>query len=246
MKPARTRGLENAVSSPATGRGVRTRSSRGKRVEKSEAIRESLLNAAVEVVGEVGYANASIALITQRAGVGQGTFYNYFESRQEILDALLPSLGKDMLAHVKECALGGHSFAELEERSFRGFFDFLHRTPDFYRILTESDVFAPQGTATHFELVSRQYIRFLRHSWENGEFPAYREDELEAIAFILMSARQYLAKRYVVGDGGRTDLPERVAETYMKLVRFGLEGVAPQALPASSVRKPAARKKRKG
>jgi len=234
MKPARTRGLENAVSSPATGQGVRARSTRGKRVEKSEAIRESLLKAAVEVVGEVGYANASIALITQKAGVGQGTFYNYFGSRQEILDALLPSLGKDMLAHVKKCALGGRSFAELEERSFRGFFDFLHRTPDFYRILTESDVFAPQGTATHFELVSRQYIRFLRQSWENGEFPAYREDELEAIAFILMSAREYLAKRYVMGDGGRTELPERVAETYMKLVRFGLEGVPPKTPPAGS------------
>src|SRR5690606_32698911 len=115
MKPARTRKVESAVDSPASGQGVRTRSTRGKRVEKSEAIRESLLKAAVEVVGEVGYANASIALITQKAGVGQGTFYNYFESRQEILDALLPSLGKDMLAHVKKCALGGHSFAELEE-----------------------------------------------------------------------------------------------------------------------------------
>lgn len=222
------------ATAPAEVQGVRKRPARGKRVEKSEAIRKSLLEAAVAVVGEVGYANASVALITQKAGVGQGTFYNYFGSRQEILDALLPSLGKDMLAHIRKCALGGHSFAELEGRSFRGFFDFLRQTPDFYRILTESDVFAPQGTATHFEMVSRQYIRFLRRSWENGEFPAYGEDELEAIAFILMSAREYLAKRYVVGDGARTLLPERVAETYMKLVRFGLEGVPPPDRPESS------------
>lgn len=245
MKPESVRDIEGSVASPAEERGgARKRSPRRKRVEKSEAIRESLLKAAVEVVGEIGYANASIALITQRAGVGQGTFYNYFGSRQEILDALLPSLGKDMLVHIKKGALGGHSFAELEERSFRGFFDFLDQTPSFFRILTESDVFAPQGNALHFETVSRQYIRFLRHSWHNGEFPAYQEDELETIAFILMSARAYLAKRYVVGDGGQTTLPDRVADTYMKLVRFGLEGVAPPPSEAVAGNKAAVKKRR--
>lgn len=197
----------------------------GKRLEKSEAIRESLLKAAAEVVGEIGYANASVALITQKAGVGQGTFYNYFESRQEILDALLPALGKNMLTHIKKSALGGHSFAELEDRSFRGFFDFLEQTPHFFRILIESDVFAPGGHAQHFETVSTQYIRFLRQSHENGEFPAFREDELETIVFILMAARAYLAMHYVFGDGGRKALPDSVVNTYMKFVRYGLEGV---------------------
>lgn len=199
-----------------------------KRLEKSEAIREALLKAAGEVVGEVGYANASIALITQRAGVGLGTFYNYFSSRQEILDALLPALGRSMLTYIKKSALGGHSFGELEDRSFRGFFAFLHETPHFFRILNEADVFAPEGHARHFDAVSSQYQRFLRESLENGEFPAFRADELETIVFILMAARSYLAMRYAVNEDGSTrPLPEGVAETYMKFVRYGLEGVPP-------------------
>ena len=40
------------------------------------------------IVGELGYAGASVALITARADVAQGTFYNYFESRQDLLDQL--------------------------------------------------------------------------------------------------------------------------------------------------------------
>ena len=40
-----------------------------------------------------------ISLITQRAGVAQGTFYNHFKTRQDLLDQLLPALGKDMLEH---------------------------------------------------------------------------------------------------------------------------------------------------
>lgn len=200
----------------------------GRRLEKSEATRESLLKAAAEVVGEVGYANASIVLITQRAGVAQGTFYNYFESRQEILDALLPALGRNMLTYIKKGALGGHSFAELEERAFRGFFSFLLETPHFFRILNEAEHFAPEGHAQHFDNVSSQYIRFLKHSLDRGEFPAYREDELETIVYILMSARAYLALRYGHGESStREPLPDAVAQTYMKLVRYGLEGVPP-------------------
>jgi AcrR family transcriptional regulator len=198
------------------------------RLEKSELTRDALLAAAAEVVGEVGYANASIALITQKAGLGQGTFYNYFDSRQEILDELLPSMGKNMLAFIRKSALGGHSFAELEEGSFLAFFSFLNENSQFLRILNGAEMFAPQGHKKHFDTVSKQYMRFLRHSLQNGEFPAYRDDELEVIVYMLMAARSYLAMRYMFDDGRKNELPEAVTQTYMKFVRYGLEGVPPQ------------------
>jgi AcrR family transcriptional regulator len=230
IKNQKAAGTHVRLLRPATRRNdgaVEVR--RGKtRLEKSEMIRQALLKAAAEVVGEIGYANATIALITQRAGVGQGTFYNYFSSRQQILDELLPSLGKDMMAHIKKRALGGHNFAELEERSFAGFFAYLHKTPQFLRLLNGAEMFAEVGHKKHFDAVSTQYIHFLRHSLEAGEFPAYHEDELEAIAFMLMAARSYLAMHYVFGEGGeQRELPESVAQTYMKFVLYGLEGVPP-------------------
>src|SRR3546814_5250161 len=87
------------------------------RVEKSELVRETLLWATAEVVGEVGYAAASITRITQKAGVAQGTFYNYFATRQEILDTLLPDVGEKMRQHIRERALGGHGFRSEEHTS---------------------------------------------------------------------------------------------------------------------------------
>lgn len=196
----------------------------GSRTEKSELIRQALVRAASEVVGEVGYANASISLITQRAGVAQGTFYNYFRSRQDILDHLLPETGARMLAHVRESAIGGQSFAELEERSFRAFFSFLKETPHFFRVLNESESFAPAGHRRHFDTVSRRYLRFLKQSLRNGEFPSFSESELEVIVHILMAARSYLALRYTGGKGEFKDIPPRVVRTYMKFVLHGLQG----------------------
>lgn len=199
------------------------------RLEKSELIRDALLRAAADVVGEVGYANASIALITQRAGVGQGTFYNYFDSRQEILDELLPSIGNNMLAYIRKMATGGHNFDELEDRSFRAFFAFLNENPQFLRILNGAEMFAPAGHKKHLDNVSKQYTNFLQRSLENGEFPGYTKDDLEVIVFMLMAARSYLAMHYVLGADGVIELPESIISTYMKFVRYGLEGVPPTA-----------------
>lgn len=212
------------MSDDAAGGAVRDWRDAGSRSEKSELIREALLRAATEVVGEVGYANASISLITQRARVAQGTFYNYFRSRQDILDQLLPDMGARMLAHVRESALGGSSFEELEERSFRAFFSFLKANPHFFRVLNEAESFAPAGHKRHFDTVSRRYLRFLKHSQRNGEFPAFSESELEVIVHILMAARSYLALRYTSGKDGIKDIPARVVRTYMKFVLHGLLG----------------------
>ena len=207
---------------------------RKSRIEQSELIRGRLFKAAADVVGKVGYAAASIALITQKAGVAQGTFYNYFESRQDLLDRLLPALGDQMLAHVRKCALGGHNFAELEERSFQGFFSYLRETPAFLRILNEGENYAPVGYKRYFETLTKGYVKFLQRSLRNGEFPAYGEGELEAIAFILISARSYLPVRFAgkngkngkngKGDKGDRDLPIWLVKTYMKFVRYGLQG----------------------
>ncbi len=218
---------------------------RGSRLEKSELLRDALLQAAAAVVGEVGYANASIALITAKVGVAQGTFYNYFDSRQDILDKLLPTLGEKMLAHIKQCASGGANYTEIEERIFRGFFSFLEKAPHFSRILNEAESFAPVGHKRHFENVSRKYLHLFHRSKLEGEFPNYSEEELEVVVFILLAARSYLALRYVNGTEQKTTLPEWVAKTYMKFVRYGLEGVQPGSQPSAPANKMKTRKKAK-
>lgn len=225
--------MADAISSARGSRagGVSRKGARrpkATREEKSERIRRELFRAAAEIVGEVGYAGASITLITQRAGVAQGTFYNYFESRQDLLDKLLPELGEQMRLHIREAALRApHNFAELERSGFEAFFGFLKENPHFLRILNEAESYALAGYQKHFEATAKDYVRFLGRAQRNGEFPGYEEHELEAIAFILMAARSYLAVRYLGQHINRrrlTKLPPAVVDTYMKFVLHGLQG----------------------
>src|ERR1700740_3842781 len=84
------------------------------RAQKSEEARAALFQAAAEIVGEYGYADASITRITQRANLAHGTFYHYFASRQDIFDELLPVLGAQMMEHIRHRAVGGKTFLERE------------------------------------------------------------------------------------------------------------------------------------
>jgi len=56
---------------------------------KRERTRQALLDAARTLVYERGHERISIQDITERADVGLGTFYNYFESKQAVFEAVL-------------------------------------------------------------------------------------------------------------------------------------------------------------
>lgn len=199
------------------------------RGERSLLIREALFRAAAEVVGETGYQGASVALITQRAEVAQGTFYNHFTNRQDILDQLLPAIGQEMLDYVRECAKKGNTASEKEELSLVGFFDFLKLNPHFFRILNEAESFAPKAYRAHLDLVSKGYVAFLARSREHGELGHFDDQELEVVAFILMAARSYLAWRYLYGAEQHDTLPRWVIDAYMKFVRNGFSSLKPAA-----------------
>lgn len=197
------------------------------RNERGRLIHEALFIAAAEIVGERGYEDTSITLITQRVGVAQGTFYNYFESRQDILDQLLPRLGKEMLSYVGQCSRQGRTMLEREELGFRGFYTFLKVHPHFFRILNEAPSFAPKAYQAHIELVRDGYMRFLKRAKGNGEIKGFDDKEIEVAAFVMMGARLYLGHyAALTGNDGDPDIPEWVTQAYCKLIAHGLTGAA--------------------
>src|SRR5262249_52896863 len=106
------------------------------RVERNAWTKQKIFDAATKVVGKYGYAEASVARITEQAGVAQGTFYNHFENRQELLEQLLPKIGLDMVRFIHARTGTAHTARQEIER-FSAFFDFILEVPEFLRILNE-------------------------------------------------------------------------------------------------------------
>jgi len=217
-----------ARTPPASTAKPPVRRPRLRREEKAEQVRQALFDAAARVVGKHGYAGASISRITTLAGVAQGTFYNYFASRQDLLDQLLPAMGEEMLAHIAAAVREERDEFLREEKRFRAFFAFLQKRPAFLRILNEAEVYAPRGFRQHFANIAAGYRRALERAQGRGALPGFARDEIEPLVFLLMAARSYTSLRYAQAGGGRVKAPpESLMRAYAKLIRHGLSGVAP-------------------
>lgn len=191
------------------------------RQERAENLKKKIFEAAAKVVGVFGYAEASIGRITDEAGIAQGTFYLYFESRQALFDVLLPHVGEDMVLFIGKKVKGAQTFFEVEERGFRAFFEYQRLNPWFFRVLNEAEVAAPIAHAAHMKLLSDRYVKSLSRSVEKGEIKNFTTEELETLAYLFQAARSYLYLCHIKGKK-RKKLPDAVVETYMKIIRNGL------------------------
>jgi AcrR family transcriptional regulator len=194
-----------------------------KRSEKNDAVKRRIFSAAAKVVGRFGYADASVARITELAGVAQGTFYNHFENRQQLLDQLLPGVGRDMLEFIRDKIDRESSEAEKEVARFNAFFEFLRKVPEFLRILNEAEFFAPSGYHQHLDNITKSYVATLKKARDKKQIAIYSDEELEVIVNVLMGARGYLSRRYAYGEDGEViQIPNYVESAYKKLILHGL------------------------
>jgi AcrR family transcriptional regulator len=180
--------------------------------------RQRLLVAAEHVFAELGYHDASIVKITEAAGVGQGTFYLYFASKQEIFDELVRDLNSRVRHAMKEASSKGTTRLESELLGFGAYFRFTTEHPALYRIIRQAEFVSPKMLRYHYDKLSEGYIEGLRAAMERGEIGAI---DPEVTAYALMAAGELLGMRWILwGDGS---IPEHVSAELARIVRCVLE-----------------------
>lgn len=95
------RAVLDAVESVATGLVRRDGHEEHPLGAKAARTRARLLHAARDVFAERGYQGSSVAIITERAQVGAGTFYQYFRDRGDVLTALVTEGVVHALADIR-------------------------------------------------------------------------------------------------------------------------------------------------
>ncbi|HEY5540308.1 MAG TPA: TetR/AcrR family transcriptional regulator [Coriobacteriia bacterium] len=110
------------------------------RIVDRTARRAELASAAARVFTERGVANTAVSDIVKAAGVAQGTFYLYFDSKDDVVLAVVEQMGGEMLAAIENAvsASGTTAVAKLlglrdvlvsfdEDPTAVALADFIHR-----------------------------------------------------------------------------------------------------------------------
>ncbi|HEY5710529.1 MAG TPA: TetR/AcrR family transcriptional regulator [Allosphingosinicella sp.] len=187
------------------------------RTERGRRTVRKLLEAAAQEFGERGYHEAAITGITQRAGVALGTFYTYFESKEELFRALVRDMSRATRAHVAEAVRGAPDRIAAERIGLAAFIGFTRQHPELYRIIEEAQFVAEDCYREHYLTFVEGYREGLAAAAARGEI-GEGPDELRAWALIGMSV--FLGMRYAIWNADMD--PAEVADHAIDLVSEGL------------------------
>jgi AcrR family transcriptional regulator len=186
---------------------------------KGQRTRTRLLEAAERVFAELGYNDASIVKITEAAGVGQGTFYLYFQGKSEIFDELVRDLNHRVRRAMTEAAEQGGTRIESELLGFRAFFRFTAEHPALYRIIRQAEFASPQTLQFHYDRIVEGYVAALERAMDTGEVE--RRDP-EVLAWALMGIGELIGMRYILW-AERSDVSQHVVDEIERIITCILE-----------------------
>jgi AcrR family transcriptional regulator len=184
------------------------------RTRKGRETREILLRAAREIFERDGFTSARISDMTALAELSYGSFYNYFDSKDEIFWAVLARVGRDMLTGYQpetgpldDGDLIEHLLWKIE-RSNADFIESFRKNAGMIRAMEEvatySDDFRRTRRAARVSFIDR-IARAIRRLQEVGAADRDLNPEYSAHALGAMMDR-FCYAWFVLGDEFDHDL----------------------------------------
>lgn len=191
------------INQPVTSRGRRTR--------------QRILDTAEEVFGEKGYDRASIAEITQKAKVAQGTFYIYFPDKKAAFIELVKELNRLVRRECASATAGITDRVEAEQVGFNAFFNFVLKRRHLFRIIFQAEFVDEEIHRWYYRSFAEGYMRGLKKAMETGQI---RSLDPECLAYCLMGAAQFLGMRWCLWEHRLP--PKEALDSVVSFVKQGI------------------------
>lgn len=195
-----------------------TSAAKSPRTERGRKTLRLLLEAAAHEFGEKGFHDSSIVSITQRAGVALGSFYTYFDSKDELFRALVQDMSAQVRTTVGPVIRAKPTRLEGEEAGLAAFLAFVRAHKELYRIIDEAEFVDPASYRTHYESTVEGYIASLKDAATKGEI---RDDVEDVHAWAIVGMNVFLGLRYGVWSEDRD--PAEIARIATDLLSCGLK-----------------------
>jgi TetR/AcrR family fatty acid metabolism transcriptional regulator len=195
-------------------------------VAKKTIRRESIIQAAIQVFSKKGFQAAGISEIAQRAGVADGTIYQYFKNKEDLFFSIPIEKTNEFRSKV-ELHLKGISGALNKLRKFVWYFLYFFKTnPEYGRLLmlemrvnksfvkTETYDFLKQSVSSVLEIIE-----------EGQKEGVIRKDvDIYLLRHLILGILEHMVTRWLLKET-KYDLLEH----HQEVSRLLIEGLRPSA-----------------
>ena len=189
---------------------------KARRTESEPVRRAQLLKAARKVFRAKGYEGASVSEIVREAGVAQGTFYLYFQSKRDAAVSLRDGLMETMARAVVNAVESGTSFEDRLKSLISASFKSARKNADLFRLA----FIGVDETHSEMHSESREHASFLRATTDlfrdgvdAGEMEAMDPEIAARLAIGLL--QHAMIEAFVQGDGEESDRLEQGVSTML-------------------------------
>jgi AcrR family transcriptional regulator len=194
------------------------------RAERKAENRAKLLAAARRVFAQKGFAAATARDVVRETDLASGTFYNYFDSKDDAFRAVLEDFGVAARAAAREQRLQpGRTVEERMYNAYMAYFQLVVEDPEMFEILRRNaDVIAMLGVEDLFADAVSELIEDMRQWVDEGQLPSGVIDQLPYVARSMAGGGFQVAAH--IADAGETDI-DAAARFCTRLMLDGLRGL---------------------
>lgn len=187
------------------------------RTKPAEVRLDELMDAAQQLFTRKGFEAATVSDIVRDAGVAKGTFYHYFASKNEMLDALRERFTRQFIATLQQavdsCA-AGDSIGRLRAWCHAGVAAYLQGM-ELHDMLYHDHHYHTRGNRDR-DAVLHQIVTILNQGQEAGH---WYSDDLQLTAILIYHGMHGAVDNIVVSDQQQAEqLGEALTQQFMRLL----------------------------
>jgi len=194
------------------------------RAELKAENRAKLMAAARGVFAEKGYGAATVRDIVRATDLASGTFYNYFDDKDDAFRAVLGEFTQEARAAAREERLQpGLGVEERVFNAYASYFQLVVADPEMFEILRRNaDAIAMLGTEDLFEAATQELIEDMQQWVDEGQLPGVSAHWLPYVARAMAGGGFQLAAQ--MAEEGSSDV-DAMAGFCTRLLLDGLRGL---------------------
>lgn len=171
------------------------------RLQGKPSTKERILDAALEVFSQKGFHSATTDEIAERAGVGKGTLYRHFETKDKLFEELV-RLRLDELEKKAGALIDGHDdVLTMISKYIQVYFEFFDRNQRLYRLIVQEQLDLGENSSyNYFRRVIRALPNLKRKVYEGSQQGILKEIDFQTVFYGTMGFAHGVIQKWLARD----------------------------------------------
>ncbi len=163
--------------------------------------KERILEAALEVFSQKGFHPATTDEIAERAGVGKGTLYRYFETKEKLFAELVRLRLEELERRAGSIIEGRDDVLTMISKYIRIYFEFFDRNQRLYRLIVQEQLdLGEHSPDQYFRRVMRAIPNLKRKVYEGTQQGILKDVDFQTVFYGTMGFAHGVIQKWLARD----------------------------------------------